>query len=109
MIDNKYYVIDAHAHIYPDKIAALAVHHTDDFYHENSCCKGTVEDLLTAKEMSKIDKFVVQSVATTPRQVKSINVFIANSVKANPNKFIGLGTVHPESLDVIAHLLIVNL
>ena len=99
MIDDKYYVIDAHAHIYPDKIAALAVHHTDDFYHENSCCKGTIEDLLTNPDMAKIDKFVVQSVATTPRQVKSINEFIASSVNANSDKFIGLGTVHPESTD----------
>ncbi len=108
MIDNKYYVIDAHAHIYPDKIAALAVHHTDEFYHENSCAKGTVEDLLTNPDMSRIDKFIVQSVATTPKQVKSINEFIARSVEENKGKFIGLGTVHPESLDPegdINHLL----
>lgn len=108
MIDNKYYVIDAHAHIYPDKIAAIAVHHTDDFYHENSYSKGTVEDLLTANETNRIDKFVVQSVATTPKQVKSINEFIANSVNANKDRFVGLGTVHPESTDAkgdMAHLI----
>ena len=108
MVNDKYYVIDAHAHIYPDKIAAIAVHHTDDFYHENSYSKGTVEDLLTANETNRIDKFVVQSVATTPKQVKSINEFIANSVNANKDRFVGLGTVHPESTDVkgdMAHLI----
>ena len=108
MINDKYYVIDAHAHIYPDKIAAIAVHHTDVFYNENSCCKGTVEDLYTNSELSKIDKFVVQSVATTVRQVKTINEFIAKSVNESNGKLIGLGTVHPESLDFkgdIEHLI----
>ena len=80
----------------------------DDFYHETSFAKGTVDDLLTASETARIDKFVVQSVATTPKQVKSINEFIANSVNAHKDKFIGLGTVHPESTDAtgdIKHLI----
>ena len=108
MVDNKYYVIDAHAHIYPDKIAAIAVHHTDVFYGENSACKGTVEDLYSNPELNRIDKFVVQSVATTPKQVKSINEFIAKSVSESNGKLVGLGSAHPESLDKkgdIEHLL----
>ena len=36
MINGKYYAIDAHCHIYPEKIAKLAVDHTDNFYSENS-------------------------------------------------------------------------
>ncbi len=108
MINNKYYVIDAHAHIYPTKIAAIAVQHTDAFYNESSRCKGIVEDLLSNENMAVVDRFIVQSVATTPKQVKTINEFIANSVNDNKSKLVGLGTVHPESLDAegdISHLL----
>ena len=54
MVNGKYFVIDAHAHIYPDKIATIAVHHTNDFYHESSLFKGTLEDLLTATEWKKL-------------------------------------------------------
>ena len=45
MIKGKYYVIDSHCHIYPEKIASLAINHTDEFYSEHSHCKGTIEDL----------------------------------------------------------------
>ena len=66
-------VIDAHCHIYPEKIAERAVAGTDNFYKCQSFCKGTVSDLLSEGEKAGIDHFIVQSVATTPKQVKSIN------------------------------------
>lgn len=47
-----------------------------------------------------IDRFVVQSVATTPMQVASINAFIADEVAQYPDRFIGLGTMHPDSTDL---------
>ena len=55
-----------------------------------------------------IDHFVVQSVATKPEQVHSINEFIAKEVAAFPQKLTGLGTLHPDSKDMagdIAHAL----
>ena len=96
MILNKYTVIDAHCHIYPEKIAKLAVNGTDTFYGLNSVYSGTVSDL-TDKISLGIDKFVVHSVATSPRQVSSINHFIAKSVQDSGGRFFGLGTLHPES------------
>ncbi len=104
---KNFYVIDAHCHIYPEKIAAKAVGGTDNFYGVTSARKGTVEDLLTQGNEVGIDKFIVQSVATTPKQVKSINEFIAENVKTYPEKLVGLGTLHPESEDIagdIGHL-----
>lgn len=97
---NGYYIIDSHCHIYPQKIAQLAVNHTDEFYNENSKRKGTVEDLITSSYKQGIDKFIVQSVATSKKQVKSINEFIAREVENNKDKFVGLGTMHPESDDL---------
>ncbi len=99
MVEGKFKVIDAHCHIYPEKIAARAVAGTDSFYGGTSDCLGTVEDLLKEGEAAGIDHFIVQSVATTPKQVTSINEFIAASVAQSGGKMTGLGTVHPESED----------
>ena len=107
MINGKY-VIDAHCHIYPEKIASRAVLGTDNFYGLHSVYDGTVGDLIKKGEEIGIDHFIVQSVATTPKQVKSINEFIADSVKIADGKFTGLGTMHPDSADIkgdIEHLL----
>ena len=97
---NGIYVIDSHCHIYPEKIAERAVAGTDNFYNCKSFCKGTVSDLLNEGEKAGIDHFIVQSVATTPKQVKSINEFIAQSVTAANGKMTGLGTLHPDSSDI---------
>ncbi len=98
MINGKY-VIDAHCHIYPDKIAAKAVAGTDRFYDIVSALDGSVSTLLKQGTEAGIDHFLVQSVATTPRQVQSINEFIARSVADNPGRLTGLGTLHPDSAD----------
>ena len=47
---NKYYAIDAHCHIYPEKIASKAVAGTDNFYGLHSVYAGTVTDLLEKGE-----------------------------------------------------------
>ncbi len=96
---NDYYIIDAHCHIYPEKIAERAVRGTGDFYGETMICKGTVSDLAVEAKAAGIDHCIVQSVATTPKQVKSINEFIAGEVKAAGGFFTGLGTLHPDSED----------
>ncbi len=100
MIDNKFTVIDSHCHIYPAKIAKPATESTGRFYDLPPLCDGTVDSLLAIGEKTGIDRFVVQSVATTPHQVGSINKFIADEVSLYPEKFIGLGTLHPDSSDL---------
>ena len=97
---NGNYVIDAHCHIYPEKIAAKAVGGTDRFYNSTSAHLGTLDDLLLRAKSANIDHCIVQSVATSPKQVKSINEFIAESVKTRPNFLTGLGTLHPDSADI---------
>ena len=44
-----------------------------------------------------IDKCVVNSVATNPHQVQTINQFVAEQVKNYPNQLIGFGSLHPDS------------
>ena len=104
-----YQIIDAHCHIYPDAIARKAAASTGNFYDGlPATCDGTLGALLQEGRQAGIDHFVVQSVATKPEQVHSINEFIAKEVAAFPQKLTGLGTLHPDSKDMagdIAHAL----
>ncbi len=100
MIENKFTVIDAHCHIYPDKIAVKAAGATDKFYSVHGFGDGTLGMLMDEGKKAGTDMFIVQSVATTPRQVSSINNFIANEVAANDGILTGLGTLHPDSDDI---------
>ena len=90
-------ILDAHCHIYPDKIADKAVQNVGEFYHLEMHMNGTVENLLVCGEKAGITNFLVHSVSTTPHQVKSINEFISSQVHAHPDKLIGFGTLHPDS------------
>lgn len=99
MVDG-IFTIDAHCHIYPEKIVEKAVAGTDRFYGVQSHCKGTVSDLIVRGGNAGIDRFIVQSVATTPKQVASINRFISEEVGKNLEKLVGLGTLHPDSADI---------
>lgn len=94
-----YKILDAHCHIYPDKIAEKAAEATGNFYGIPMSRDGKVSTLLAAGEKAGITHFLVQSVATTPKQVSSINRFIAESVAESGGKMTGFGTMHPESDD----------
>lgn len=104
-----YQIIDAHCHIYPDAIARKAAASTGKFYGGlPATCDGTVDSLLAEGDRVGIDHFVVQSVATKPEQVRSINEFIAREVAAHPTRLTGLGTLHPDSDDLegdVRHLM----
>lgn len=93
-------IIDAHCHVYPDKIAAKASRATGNFYGLEMDYDGTVSTLLEVGRAAGVDKYVIQSVATTPAQVKSINDFIKKTVDEYPDIMYGLGTLHPESEDL---------
>lgn len=98
---KNYNIIDAHCHIYPEKIAQKATDSTDKFYGvTHAPFHGTTKELIEQSEISGVSKMLVQSVATTEKQVSSINHFIADEVKKYPDKFIGFGTLHPNSSDL---------
>lgn len=105
MVNGKLFVIDAHCHVYPDKIAVIASGNTDRFYDTVSKHDGKVGTLLDLKEESGIDHFLVQSVATTPKQVQRINQFIADTVNNSNGIMTGLGTLHPDSADLKADVM----
>lgn len=89
-------IIDFHAHIYPDKIAEKATHSVGEFYTLPMQKVGSVDALFASGDPAGVNRFVVQSVATVPRQVESINHFIRETCKAHPKRLIGFGTIHPD-------------
>ncbi|MBR3568692.1 MAG: amidohydrolase family protein [Salinivirgaceae bacterium] len=92
--------INAHCHIYPANIAARAVDGIKDFYSLRMSLDGTTEGLIRDGEKNGVVHYLVHSVATTPKQVRSINEFISKEVNAHPGLFTGFGTLHPESTDI---------
>ena len=90
-------IINSHCHIYPTKIASKAVKGIRDFYDLEMSLNGSVDDLIKDGEKVGVVHYLVHSVATTPKQVKSINEFISSEVKTHPDLFTGFGTLHPDS------------
>lgn len=90
-------ILDAHCHIYPDKIACKAAKSIGDFYHIPMNLDGRVSTLLETGSKAGITRYLVHSVATFPAQVRSINEFLAEQVGLH-SEFIGFGTLHPQSL-----------
>lgn len=104
-------IFDAHCHIYPAKIAQKAALATAQFYDSlGETYDGTVQTLFA--NSGEISMHLVQSVATNPAQVRSINRFIAGEVAQYPDRLYGFGALHPESDDIAAdveHLLSLGL
>ena len=86
-------IIDAHAHIFPDNIAAKAVAATGGYYGIPMDGDGTVAGLLNSGAEIGVSRYIVHSTATRPEQVVSINDYIAAEVKKH-REFIGFGTLH---------------
>jgi predicted TIM-barrel fold metal-dependent hydrolase len=96
-------IIDAHAHIFPEKIAERAVGSIGEFYGITMACTGTCEDLIEHGKAINVVKYVVNSTATRVEQVEPINSFIADACRRY-DCFIGLGTIHPDVEDVEAEV-----
>jgi hypothetical protein len=97
-------VIDAHCHIYPDKIAERATTSVGEFYTIPMAVEsGTAARLEEVCAGSPITKNIVHSVATSPKQVQKINDFIIETCKSNP-RFIGFMTLHQDFPDPEAEI-----
>ncbi len=96
--EKKYKIIDAHCHIYPQKIAAKAVAAIGNFYDIKMSEDGTAASLIRVGESIGVEKYVVHSTATTVHQVRSINEYIYGEMQSHP-EFIGFMTLHNEMTD----------
>ncbi len=93
---NNFPILDAHCHVYPDRVAAKAVDMTGAFYESAAAGTGVVPNLLEMGGRAGVDAYIIQSVASTPHHVSSINHFIAAEVAAD-SRLTGLGAMHPDT------------
>lgn len=87
-------IIDAHTHIFPQKIAAKATDAIGAFYDLPMAAVGDSEALLKSGRSIGVDRYLVCSSATTPAQSAHINDFIAQQCRLH-QEFFGFGTLHP--------------
>lgn len=92
---KKYRIIDAHTHVFPQKIARKAVDNIGRFYGIAMGGDGSVAELEASGASAGVSRFIVNSSATTESQVRAINDFIAGTVEGD-DRLIGLITLHPE-------------
>ena len=99
-----YPIIDAHCHVYPDKIASRAVEAIGEFYDLPMYYDGRYSTLVEAGDKTGVKHYVIFSVATTPNQVHSINKYIAETVEKSEGLMTGLGALHPDSETIEADI-----
>lgn len=100
---TEYRAADAHAHIYPEKIAEKATASVGAFYGLKMNNVGLPDILVQQGGMAGIDRFAVCSVATKVEQVRSINRFIEEACREHP-QFIGLAAWHQDIVDIEGEL-----
>lgn len=95
-------IIDIHTHVFPDAIAKKATESISGFYDmiRFPDRTGTVNELLQAQNEAGISLSCIHSVAVTPHSIPSINRFIADSVRAHPDRLRGFAAVHPDAEDL---------
>ena len=96
-------IIDAHTHIFPDKIAVKASGNIGAFYGIPMHTDAMVQTLLKEGATIGTERFLVCSSAVTPDQTVHINNFIAKSCSEHP-QLIGLGALHPDYEDISGEL-----
>ena len=103
-------VVDIHVHIYPEKIAAKAAESVGEFYRVPMAGDGTADVMRSLGASSPITHCVVHSVAVKPKNVESINDFIAASCDASMQegaptpRLIGFMTMHQDFDDPAAEI-----
>ncbi|NLD60256.1 MAG: amidohydrolase family protein [Clostridiales bacterium] len=92
--------IDAHAHIFPDRIAAKASEGIGRFYDIPTHHDGSLTGLLEEEGLAGVSRVVAHSVATTPAQVDHINEFILSVRDRYPDRIIPFAALHPDTPDM---------
>ena len=100
--EGMYMLIDFHSHIFPDKIAPVAMRSLSDSIvnYQNKryrhYTRGTVDSILASMERKRVDMSVILPIATKPTQTNTINAF-AHTLRND--KLISFGSLHPDQDD----------
>lgn len=87
-------IIDAHVHIFPDKIANKTVEKLKSVANIPAYTDGTLKGIRASMQDAGIDYSLILPIATRPGQTTSINSF-AQTINGTDG-IISFGSVHPE-------------
>ncbi|GAB4336387.1 MAG: TatD family hydrolase [Desulfobulbaceae bacterium] len=90
-------IIDFHTHAFPDELAATAIPYLEKEGNVTAFLNGTVDDLLRSMDRAGIEKSVICSIATRPRQFRSI---LDWSKRIRSDRIVPLPSVHPAAADL---------
>ncbi|MGD2174625.1 MAG: amidohydrolase family protein [Candidatus Brocadiaceae bacterium] len=93
--------IDVHTHAFPDELAPRAVEALNSEIPREAWAvlDGTVSDLVRSMDEAGIERSVICSVATAPKQVEPI---LRWSLEVGDGRVIPFGSVHPDCADPAA-------
>ncbi|MDP4109340.1 MAG: amidohydrolase family protein [Bacillota bacterium] len=93
--------IDFHVHLFPDEVARKAIPELARRAGRGPYTDGTLSGTTRKFKESKVDGFVVLSIATNPKQQKNVNDF---AIKLKNEGLTAFGSVHPEAPDKLEEL-----
>jgi len=102
-----YPILDAHTHVYPERIALRAATNLAEFYQFTVAESGTFESLLACEKQAGIGGMLLLSVATSWKNVDKINEAVASWAElARKAGFLAwaFGSVNAECPDLAAVL-----
>lgn len=91
-------IIDFHTHIFPDKIAAQTISALAEKGNTKPYGKATLDDIRATMKTAGVDYSVILPVATSPKQVASINRMAAEI--NGTDGIIYAGAIHPQCENV---------
>jgi len=86
-------VIDFHTHVFRDDVAKRAITSMSDAVRSRPHFDGTVDGLLEVMDRAGVTVSVLAPVATSARQVESINTWTASKIT---DRIVALGGMHPD-------------
>ena len=98
-------IIDFHTHAFPDELAATAIPYLEEEGDVKAFLNGTVADLLRSMDRTGIEKSLICSIATRPKQFRSI---LDWSKTIRSDRIIPLPSVHPKAVDLVEQLHIIH-
>lgn len=93
---KRHKIVDTHVHCFPDAIAKKAISSLATRADLAHFTDGTREGVLKSMDAAGVDISVICNIATTPRQMHSVNDF-ARSLKSD--RLVPLGSIHPDAPD----------
>ena len=94
-------VIDAHVHIFPDRLAPKALKSLSEICKSPYYMDGTADGMRQALKSWGVDAAVCMNIATKPKQQLSVNRFAAS---VQGDGLYCFGSVHPDAPDAIDEL-----